>query len=166
MKKIIILGFLFFFTTVSFSQEKKLPYITSLDGNKQLDEAVVKAKSENKNVIVQVGGNWCSWCIKFNLFCIETPKIDSVIKSSYVFIHLNYSRENRNYSALERLGFPQRFGFPVLVVLNSKGERIHTQDSGLLEKDKGYDTLKVYTFLKNWTPQVFNKEQYIVKEKE
>lgn len=166
MKKIIILGLFCFFSILTYGQEKTLLYITSLDGNKQLDEAVVKAKAENKNVLVQVGGNWCPWCIKFNLFCIETPKIDSIIKSNYVFIHLNYSRENRNYSALERLDFPQRFGFPVLVVLNSKGQRIHTQDSGLLEKDKGYDTLKVVTFLKNWTPQVYNKEQYIVKEKE
>jgi hypothetical protein len=47
---------------------------------------------------------------------------------------------------------PQRFGFPVLVVLNSNGQRIHTQDSGLLESGDGYDPKKVIGFLKNWTP--------------
>ncbi len=41
--------------------------------------------------------------------------------------------------------------FPVLVILNSNGQRIHTQDSGLLESGDGYDTKKVIGFLKNWT---------------
>lgn len=164
MKKILFVNVLILFSILVFSQEKNLIYIPTLNGMKQIDEAVIKAKQENKNVLIQVGGNWCPWCIKFNHFCKEVPKVDSIIKSSYVLIHLNYSKENRNYEALERLGFPQRFGFPVLVVLNSKGERLNTQDSGLLEKDKGYDTLKVATFLNNWTPQVFDKERYIVKE--
>jgi len=166
VKNILLLVFLIVCSIVTYSQEKKLLYIPTLDAMKQLDDAVIKAKSENKNVLVQVGGNWCPWCIKFNHLCLETPKIDSILKYSFVVIHLNYSRENRNYPALERLGYPQRFGFPVLVVLNSKGERIHTQDSGLLEKDNAYDTLKVFTFLNNWTPQVFNSERYNVKEKE
>jgi len=160
MKNILLIGILFVCSITLFAQEKKLLYVTSYDGMKQLDEAVVKAKSENKNVLVQVGGNWCPWCIKFNNFCLETPKVDSILKSSFVIIHLNYSRENRNYPSLERLGYPQRFGFPVLVVLNSKGERLHTQDSGFLEKDKGYDTLKVVTFLRNWTPNALNPENY------
>lgn len=160
MKNILLTGFLCLFAILTFSQEKKLLYVPTIDGMKQLDEAVAKAKLENKHVLVQVGGNWCPWCIKFNKFCIETPKIDSVLKSGFVVIHLNYSRENRNYSALERLGYPQRFAFPVFVVLNSKGERLHTQDSGLLEKDKGYDTLKVVTFLKNWIPDALNPLLY------
>ncbi len=164
MKNIIFVFVLIAFSLLANCQEKRLIYIPTIDGMKQIDEAITKAKGENKNVLIQVGGNWCPWCVKFNYFCKEVPKIDSIIKSNYVLIHLNYSKENRNNDALERLGFPQRFGFPVLVVLNSKGERLHTQDSGLLEKDKGYDTLKVATFLNNWTPQVFDKEKYIVKE--
>ncbi|OFX38120.1 MAG: hypothetical protein A2X08_08915 [Bacteroidetes bacterium GWA2_32_17] len=164
MKRITLVTILILFSLLANSQEKKLIYIPTLNGMKQIDEAVTKAKDDNKNVLVQVGGNWCPWCFKFNNFCKDVPQIDSIIKSSYVLIHLNYSKENRNYDALERLGFPQRFGFPVLVVLNSKGERLHTQDSGLLEKEKGYDTLKVATFLNNWTPQIFNKERYIVNE--
>lgn len=164
MKKIIFVAVIILFSLSANSQEEKLIYVPALNGMKQINEAITKAKYENKNVLIQVGGNWCPWCVKFNKFCKDVAQIDSIIKSSYVLIHLNYSKENRNYDALERLGFPQRFGFPVLVVLNSKGERLHTQDSGLLEKVQGYDTLKVVTFLNNWTPQVFDKERYIAKE--
>jgi thioredoxin-related protein len=160
MKNIILLGFLFVFSFSLFSQEKTEIYNTAIDGMKQLDEAVVKASKEKKYLLIQVGGNWCPWCIRFNKFLADVPQVDSIMKSSFILVHLNYSRENRNYPALARLGYPQRFGFPVLVVINGKGERLHTQDSGFLEKDKGYDTLKVVTFLKNWTPNALNPENY------
>ncbi len=160
MKDFLIITFLITNINFLFSQEKVEIYNTSLDGMKQIDEAIVKAASEHKNLLIQVGGNWCPWCIKFNKFCNDVPEIDSLIKASYIFVHLNYSKENKNPKPMERLGFPQRFGFPVLVIVNEKGERVHTQDSGLLEKNKGYDTLKVVTFLKNWTPDALNPENY------
>ena len=54
---------------------------------------------------------------------------------------------------LERLGNPERFGFPVLVVLDSKGNVIHTQDSSFLEEGNGYNKDKVMRFFSNWTPE-------------
>ena len=53
---------------------------------------------------------------------------------------------------MKRLENPGRFGYPVFVILDANGKRIHTQDSGLLEEDKGYSKRKVSTFLKGWAP--------------
>jgi hypothetical protein len=58
------------------------------------------------------------------------------------------------------LGYPQRFGFPVLVVLDANGNRLHTQDSSLLEKEKSYDFDKVKAFLENWSPSAFDATKY------
>ena len=160
MKILLILIILCLNAAVLLGQEKKELYDPSVDGIKQLNEAIDKARNEKKHVLVQVGGNWCPWCIRFNKFCTETPTVDSILKANYIVIHLNFSNENKNLPALEKLGYPQRFGFPVFVVLNGKGERLHTQDSGLLEKEKSYDTTKVVTFLKNWTPEAVDPENY------
>lgn len=78
--------------------------------------------------------------------------VKEVLTSNYIVVKVNYSKENKNPDVLKTLENPQRFGFPVLVVLNSNGQRIHTQDSGLLESGDGYDPKKVIGFLKNWTP--------------
>ena len=48
--------------------------------------------------------------------------------------HLNHSQENKTTAYLRKLRFPQRLGFPALVVLDADGQQLHTQDSGLLEK--------------------------------
>jgi hypothetical protein len=62
-------------------------------------------------------------------------------------------------------GYPNRFGFPVFVVLDGNGKQIHIQDSGLLEyaKAPGYDTTKVVTFLKMWNVKAVDPATYAGK---
>ena len=54
---------------------------------------------------------------------------------------------------LKRLNSPQRFGFPVFVVLDEQGKVLQHQDSSYLEEGQGYDKEKVMHFFKNWTPK-------------
>lgn len=122
--------------------------------------ALMKAKRENKNVLIQVGGNWCIWCYRFNAFVEKDSLLRKTLEDNYVVYHLNYSKENKNLSYLEKLGYPQRFGFPVMVVLDANGNRLHTQDSGLLEKEKSYDPDKVKNFFLNWSPSALNGSLY------
>ena len=142
----------------AFAQENI--YHPKADARADIDAAVRKAKQENKHVFIQVGGNWCSWCIKFYHFVHEDQEIADFLDQNYVYVKLNYSKENKNLDILKELGFPQRFGFPVFVILNEKGEAIHIQNSVFLEKDKSYDKAKVLDFLKGWNREALNPERY------
>lgn len=136
------------------AQEAML-YNPNANAAKDIAAAVKKAKSSNKYVLIQGGGNWCKWCIEFARFAKADAGIDSVLNTSFVWYHLNYSKENENKVMFAKLGYPQRFGYPVFIVLNEKGERIHTQNSEYLENGKGgYDQRKVQSFLENWSPRV------------
>lgn len=135
-------------------EEEKI-YDPELDGMEQISDAIKIAKKSNKHILVQVGGNWCPWCIRFHNYSKEDPDISKMIADSYIVVKLNMSPENKNEQALKRLDSPGRFGYPVFVILDSGGNRIHTQDSGLLEEDKGYSKRKVTTFLKGWAPGSF-----------
>ncbi len=137
------------------AQDKVNIYNPELDGIKQIKEAVKIAKAENKHILVQVGGNWCPWCIKFHKYSNGDAEIKEIIDNNYVVVKLNYSPENKNEAAMEKLGSPGSFGYPVFVILNAEGDRLHTQDSGLLEEDKGYSKKKVTGFLKGWMPGSF-----------
>lgn len=136
------------------AQETKL-YNPNANAAKDIAAAVKKAKISNKYVIIQGGGNWCKWCVEFARFAKADAAIDSVMNASFVWYHLNYSKENENKLMFAKLGYPQRFGYPVFIILNEKGERIHTQNSEYLENGKGsYDQRKVQSFLENWSPRV------------
>ena len=127
-------------------------YNPEADARADIATAVKQAKAENKHVLLQIGGNWCPWCIKLHGLETTNPQIDSLLKADYVRVMVNVAREKdkRDYELLASLGNPQRFGFPVLVVLNQAGQRIHTQDSWYLEKDKDYDLEKLIQFFKMW----------------
>jgi thioredoxin-related protein len=134
-----------------YSQTEKKLYDPSLDGMKQIKEAIAKANSAGRHVLIQYGGNWCPWCIRFDAFCKSDADISKVINDNYIPVKLNYSPENRNDAANVYLGNPVRFGFPVFIIIDGKGKVIHIQDSALLESGQGYDKDKVLGFIKNWT---------------
>jgi thioredoxin-related protein len=158
MKTISIL-LLVLLPALSFSQQPAALYNPSADAKADLALAILTAKEHNKHVLVQVGGNWCSWCVKLHGFLESQSRLDSILKSDFVLLRINYSPENKNEEVLATLGFPQRFGFPVLVVLDSDGSRLHTQDTWYLELDKGYDPEKVERFLLGWNVAAVNPKK-------
>ena len=162
MKKINVLIFLLLFVFgTSYAQQTKVSiYNPDADARADISTALAKASSENKHVLMQVGGNWCPWCVKLHKLFHTEPTIDSLLKADYIFVLVNYSKENKNLSVLKELEFPQRFGFPVLLVLDKTGKRIHTQDTGLLESGDGYDQKKVLEFLKGWTVSAIDPAKY------
>lgn len=125
-----------------------------------LSKAVKQAKEEKKHVFVQIGGNWCVWCARFYKFTTTDAQIDSLIKADYIVYHLNYSPENKNTELLQKLGYPQRFGFPVFIILDENGERLNTQNSEYLEQGHSYNKVKVMEFLQNWNAKALDPNQY------
>ncbi|MFI5220260.1 MAG: thioredoxin family protein [Bacteroidia bacterium] len=123
--------------------------------------ALMKANMEGRQVLLHIGGNWCKWCLRFDKFCKSNKQVDSLLKADYVVLHINYSKENKNLPFLETLNYPQRFGFPVFVIVNANAERLHTQSSWFLEDGKeSYDAEKVIAFLKGWNLNALNPKNY------
>ena len=145
----------------SFAGDSTKLYNPLADAKKQMAGAVAKAKKEGKQVMLQIGGNWCVWCYRFDGFVKGDTALTRLMKKNYIVYHLNYSQENKNLDVLKGLGFPQRFGFPVFVVLDENGQRLHTQDSSLLEKAKSYDEAKVAAFLQAWSRKALDGKNYL-----
>ena len=146
-------------TTAAFAQETtalKKVYNEEINPLEQIDQAIAQAQDEGKFVICQVGGNWCPWCLRFADFITTDSTINSVIEQNFVYIHVNYHpRKATEWSAamMKRLNNPERFGFPVFVVLDEQGNVLHIQDSSYLEEGQGYNKEKVLRFFNNWTPR-------------
>jgi thioredoxin-related protein len=135
---------------VANAQEKFTLYDVNADPYAQIAAAKIKASTENKNILIQAGGNWCSWCRLFHKFSNENKMVDSILKADYVVIHINYSKENKNEKFFKEYNNPGRFGYPSFLVLNASGNLLHIQDSGYLEDGKGYSEEKVSRFLLLW----------------
>src|ERR1700749_4726524 len=71
-------------------------YNPAADAKADIADAVKKAAAEHKNVLLQIGGNWCIWCIRFNNLVSIDPDLNKYLRDNYVVVHVNYSKENMN----------------------------------------------------------------------
>ncbi len=166
MKRFLLLALCLIASTALLVAQNTLKkvYDETIDPMEQIDKAVAQAKTEGKIVICQVGGNWCPWCLRFADFAEKNAAVKQVMDENFVYIHVNYNPRKAAGEAaaqkaaklMNRLSNPQRFGFPVFVLLDSEGKVIHIQDSSFLEEGQGYDESKTLRFLKCWTAKAVN----------
>jgi thioredoxin-related protein len=163
MKRIFLIAIITCSCAQVFSQDlaKFKLYHPKENAKQGIAAAVKEAKESGKHVLVEIGGNWCIWCARFNDFVNNDKSLDSLVSSNYIIYHLNYSKENKNIELLAKYEFPQRFGFPVFLILNDEGDLVHTQSSWYLEDGKkSYDKEKVTAFFSDWSKKALDPSQY------
>jgi hypothetical protein len=77
--------------------------------------------------------------------------VQSLRDAGYVWVKVNWSRENKNEALLSR--WPAIKGYPHLFVLDADGKLIHSQDTEALEAGKDYDKAKFVAFLEKFRRQ-------------
>lgn len=171
MKKLSLLVFaILAISTASIAQQKTTAkkeevkiYNPNADARADIDAAVARANQSKKHVFIQVGGNWCPWCIAFHQLVDSTPELKSYLNDKYETVLVNWSKENKNEAVLASLNYPGRFGYPVFVILDGKGKVLHIENSAYLEEGKGHSVKKVTDFLKNWTYAAVDPATYAAK---
>jgi thioredoxin-related protein len=154
MKNMMLLACLCIFGISATAQEsgKVKLYNPDADARAEIKQAVTIARKEHKNVMLQIGGNWCIWCTRFHNTVTGNDTLSRLMTDNYVVVHVNYEKKNAADKLWKELGYPQRFGFPVFVILDGQGNRIHTQNSAYLEEGKGHSPAKIAEFLEQWSP--------------
>jgi thiol:disulfide interchange protein len=112
--------------------------------------AVAQAKAEGKRVLVDVGGEWCSWCHVMDRFFAADADARALRERGFVFVKVNWSPQNHNEALLSR--WPKINGYPHLFVLGPDGALLHSQDTSKLEAGRGYDRDRFMAFLRAWSP--------------
>jgi len=139
--------------TVSEKKVLEKPYNPNDNAQQKIDALLKQAKKEKKNVILQAGGNWCSWCLLFNDFIKTNTKVKKELQSNFLYYHLNFSKENKNEAVFKKYApSGDKLGYPFFIVLSNSGKVLKVQESGSLEEGKGYNEAKVLNFLKSVKP--------------
>ena len=121
------------------------------DAGRDLDNALQLARSTQRRVLVEVGGEWCTWCHIMDRFFSANAELRQVRDANFVWLKVNFSKENENAALLSR--WPKVAGWPHLFVLDGDGRVLQSQDTSLLEAGKSYDPSKFRAFLADWSPK-------------
>ena len=136
---------------VAHESKKPAIYDSAASGAKQISAALVQARREKKVVLLQFGANWCVWCHRLHELFSADPEIAATLKKNFVVVMIDVDKQH-NADIDARYGNPTKNGLPVIVVLDSKGNRLVTQDTGNLEVGDRHDPAKVRAFLAKWSP--------------
>ena len=71
------------------------------------------------------------------------------MKDNYVIVLIDVDK-GHNADTVKKYGNPTQFGLPVLVVLETDGTALTTQDTGKLEEGEHHNPAKVKAFLEKW----------------
>lgn len=140
-----LLAALLVLTAVSAGTDLPQRFDPARDAAADVATAVVLAKAQGKRVLVDVGGEWCSWCHILDRFVDTEPEVRRLRDEHYVWVKVNFSPANRNEALLAR--WPKVKGYPHLFVLDDQGQLVHSQPTGELEAGKSYDPRKMQAFL-------------------
>lgn len=121
-------------------------------GSEQIAAALIRAKRENRRVLIQWGANWCGWCTMLADIQRKDSAIAKKILYEYDVVKIDVGRFDKHMDLAETYGADlKKNGLPFLTVLDGDGKPIANQETSSLEsKDetkKGHDAAKVLAFL-------------------
>ncbi|QOY91358.1 thioredoxin family protein [Paludibaculum fermentans] len=140
---------LFFLATCLLGAERA--YDAKANPASDLKRAVEQARKEKKNILLEVGGEWCSWCHRLDQLFASNAGLLEEREKNFVFLKVNFSPENENKEFLAQ--YPKIEGYPHLIVLDSGGKMLRSQETDVLEEGKGYNLQRVSAFLREWAPK-------------
>jgi len=111
--------------------------------------ALTLAKETNRQVLIEIGGNWCTWCHKMDSFLAKNPDVYQALHSQYVLLKINVSDSNENDDFMKSL--PPVLGYPHMYVSTAQGKMLLSKDTAELLSDNNYSKENWLSFLSKWS---------------
>ena len=132
------------------------PFDEHVSGKTLLNDALVRAQTESKRVLLLFGANWCPYCKALNDLMASDVTVREIVEKSYVVVRIDVgsSDGNRNTALIDRYEAPVfRDGIPALVITDAKGNRLapNRDNPWTLKDSTGTD--RVIAFLKQGQSQ-------------
>jgi len=130
-------------------------YDARADSEADIAAAIARAGVQQKRILLVFGGNWCPWCQRLHHLFENDEEIKRFLAAHYELVMIDLGRRDHNLAIDAKYGHPNKLGLPALVVLESDGTPLCSQETGALEFPKehplkGHDPEKVLTFLETW----------------
>jgi thioredoxin-related protein len=121
-------------------------YDEKADAKQLVADAVAAAKRENRRVLIQWGGNWCSWCILLHDKFKTDKVLSKTLRYEYDVVHI----DSKNVELMDHYKASKK-GVPYLTVLDADGKVLANEETVQFETKidgkNGHDAEKLQAFL-------------------
>ena len=110
--------------------------------------ALELARNSNRKVLIEVGGEWCSWCHVLDRFLNAHPSLRRRLHETFVLLKVNVDATNDNAEFLS--AFPRTLGYPHMYITDSGGTILFSQDTAEFLQDGRYSEQRIQAFIDRW----------------
>jgi len=114
-------------------------------------DALQLARETDRRVLIEVGGDWCSWCHVLDRFLNQQPIIRTKLYERFVVLKVNVDNNNNNAEFLS--AFPPALGYPHLYITSNDGSIVHSQDTAEFLHNGKYSQRRILGFIDRWGMQ-------------
>jgi thioredoxin-related protein len=132
---------------------KKPVYDEKADTKADIAAALAAAKRENRRVLIQWGGNWCSWCLLLHERFKSDRNLAKTLLYEYDVVYVDIGKSDKNLDLAAKYGADfKKHGVPYLTVLDAEGKALANQQTDVFETKSedgknGHDPRKLQEFL-------------------
>jgi len=119
-------------------------------------DAIKLATSTNRRILIKLGGDWCVWCHKMELFFDNNPDVKKRLHETFVMLKVNVSDENKNTEFLK--AFPKNLGYPHMYVAEKDGSVLYSKDTAEFLQNGSYQRKPFMKFFDRWAIEI-NKDK-------
>jgi len=102
------------------TESEGAPAVKAIRWINKYEDALAKAKKENKPVLLDLYTDWCGWCKKMDVSTYTDPQVIAVNRRM-IFLKLNAETDPDGIELQRRMNV---YSFPTTMLLDSNGEEI------------------------------------------
>jgi thiol:disulfide interchange protein len=131
----------------SFRVNKNL-YSETANASADITAALVRARREHKNVLLDFGGNWCGDCQILDIYYHQSPNAELLAKN-FILVHIDIGHMDKNVDVAKKYNVPITRGVPALAVIDAHGRLLYAEREKEFEHASPED---ITAFLNRWKP--------------
>jgi len=120
------------------------------DAAADIQAAIKQAQKTGKRIILDVGGDWCSYCHQMDEFFQQHPDLLQMRDRNFITVAVYFGKDNKNEQVLSQ--YSKLLGIPHFFVLEKDGTLLYSQHVVELRAGGNYNPEKMRDFLAAWSP--------------
>jgi thioredoxin-related protein len=129
----------------------KGPYNEKADAKADVQAALQRAQKDNRRVLIQWGGNWCSWCVLLHQKFTTDQELRRKLLYEYELVTVDIGRMDKNLDLVKQYKAVLGDVVPYLTILDGDGKVLVNQRTDVFETKSdgknGHDAKKLLEFL-------------------
>ena len=125
------------------------PYDSRRDAEGDLAATIAKAKKSGKQVLIDLGGNWCTDC-RILAGVMELPELKPFVEKHYEVVSIDVGRFNKNMQIPARYGVPKLAGAPTILIVDTNGKLVNATNAADLADARSMNPQGIANWLARW----------------